>query len=411
MNKRPELLIRLSDSNFKPHIIAITEVKNKKKDSINSAEFNIKGYNLYTNDFQNCSRGVIIYVRNNIKSKQIHYDKTLQEVVTVEIEGQKDTLTISNIYRSPSSSEDNNKSLNNFIENLASKASGRILVVGDFNYNDITWENGTAKSTTSSNFIEVLRENFLIQNVVSPTRARGTDEPHLLDLVISNDSFIDCIEYMAPLGKSDHCVLNIKCNCKVRLENFKPRLDFEKGNYEALKNYLAIDWTETLRTHKGDINGMWNIFKSYLTKGTNQFVPHIKNLTAVKKKWIRPIEATVRIDIKKKNKLWKKYLKLKDKSILEEYKQTSNKIRKKTRAINSEEQLKIAKDCKTNPKKFWNYINSKTKSKDKIGDLVIEEELKPDKVISDNQEKANILCEYFSSVFNKDAGKEDIYGA
>ena len=52
---------------------------------------------MYTNDFQNCSRGVLIYVQNTIKSKQLFCEKPLQEVVTVEIEGKKDTLTISNI--------------------------------------------------------------------------------------------------------------------------------------------------------------------------------------------------------------------------------------------------------------------------------------------------------------------------
>ena len=41
--------------------------------------------------------------------------------------------------------------------------------------------------------------------------------------------------------------------------------------------------------------------------------------------------------------------------------------------------------------------------------MVIAEESRPDKVISDNQVKANMLCDNFSSVFNKDAGKEYLY--
>jgi len=41
-----------------------------------------------------------------------------------------------------------------------------------------------------------------------PTRTRGGDEPHIFDLVLTNDSFIDNIEYLAPLVKSDHSVLN-----------------------------------------------------------------------------------------------------------------------------------------------------------------------------------------------------------
>ena len=34
------------------------------------------------------------YVQNTIKSKQLYYEKPPHEVVTVEIEGQKDTSTI-----------------------------------------------------------------------------------------------------------------------------------------------------------------------------------------------------------------------------------------------------------------------------------------------------------------------------
>ena len=50
------------------------------------------------------------------------------------------------------------------------------MLVGDFHLNDIDWESGTAKNVFSYPFIEVVGDNFLIQNVVSPARARGLDE-------------------------------------------------------------------------------------------------------------------------------------------------------------------------------------------------------------------------------------------
>ena len=55
----------------------------------------------------------------------------------MEIEGQKDTLTVSNIYRSPNNPEDKHENLNNFIDNLATKTSSKILIVGDFNYRNV----------------------------------------------------------------------------------------------------------------------------------------------------------------------------------------------------------------------------------------------------------------------------------
>ena len=42
---------------------------------------------------------------------------------------------------------------------------------------------------------------------MNPTRVRGQNEPHVLDLVLTDDEIIDDIEYLSPLGKSDHAVL------------------------------------------------------------------------------------------------------------------------------------------------------------------------------------------------------------
>ena len=42
------------------------------------------------------------------------------------------------------------------------------------------------------------------------TRARGTDTPHILDLVITDNQSINNIYALAPLGKSDHIMLMIE---------------------------------------------------------------------------------------------------------------------------------------------------------------------------------------------------------
>jgi len=46
----------------------------------------------------------------------------------------------------------------------------------------------------------------------TPTRARGTNTPHMLDLVIVNNSFVEGVKRLAPLGKSDQIVLDIAWN-------------------------------------------------------------------------------------------------------------------------------------------------------------------------------------------------------
>ena len=83
------------------------------------------------------------------------------------------------------------------------------MLVGDFNFNDIDWNIwiSTHNSGPSSQFTDVLRNNFLLQHIDFPTRARGLDSPHILDLVITDKESVENIDYLAPMGKSDHSVL------------------------------------------------------------------------------------------------------------------------------------------------------------------------------------------------------------
>ena len=57
-------------------------------------------------------------------------------------------------------------------------------------------------------------------------------------------------------------------------------------------------------------------------------------------------------------------------------------------------QTAVSQDCKDNPKRFWNYVNSKIKNKDKIGDLLV---VKNDsvEVASTDATKAEALSSFF----------------
>ena len=60
---------------------------------------------------------------------------------------------------------------------------------------------------SSINFLNTLQDNFLLQYVDIPTRGRGLDVPRILDLVISKMEIVTSLEYLAPLGKSDHTII------------------------------------------------------------------------------------------------------------------------------------------------------------------------------------------------------------
>ena len=63
LNKMSELKLLLTTLTVKPHVIAITEVKYKtNKRPFCVSELSLDGYDLYGNDFEKNSRGVLIYV-------------------------------------------------------------------------------------------------------------------------------------------------------------------------------------------------------------------------------------------------------------------------------------------------------------------------------------------------------------
>ena len=93
-----------------------------------------------------------------------------QESVFVEINlNDRDKLLVGCIYRSDNGTEENNNNLRSLIREAASKTYSHILLMGDFNYPNIDWNNWTTKSENTESqqfkFIECIQDNFLCQHV------------------------------------------------------------------------------------------------------------------------------------------------------------------------------------------------------------------------------------------------------
>jgi len=56
-------------------------------------------------------------------------------------------------------------------------------------------------------FIDTIRDCFLYQHIIEPTRSRGGDDPSTIDLPFKNEEMqISTLEHHAP-SKSDHSVI------------------------------------------------------------------------------------------------------------------------------------------------------------------------------------------------------------
>jgi len=134
-----------------------------------------------------------------------------------------------------------------------------MCLVGDFNYKFINWKSWTTSKSENSDeykFIETVRDCYLHQHLLEPTRRRGTDEPSLIDLVFTDEAMhVSDITHHAPLGKSDHSVIAFKFNCYLDYSKPKKRFIYEKANYEGMKNHLnSTNWITNIMQSGGHLN-------------------------------------------------------------------------------------------------------------------------------------------------------------
>ena len=181
---------------------------------------------------------------------QVTYSNVFSEYLVIKIQSAevRNNFVIGCIYRSPSSSPENDDCLQALLNALFTSNNNNCrnntIVVGDFNYPTIDWDRWVCvdNKTSCNKFLETLMDNFLIQNVLSPTRARTSATPHILDLVLTANDIVKDITYMSPLGNSDHSILEIKCdsNCYSNTSTAN-KFNFSKGNFVSLKESLSIN--------------------------------------------------------------------------------------------------------------------------------------------------------------------------
>ena len=408
-NKFSEFQIRIRDQ--KPMIIGVTEVKAKNsKTKPSPSEYKMEWsteYNMFHANLENNEgRGLIMYVHNSLQASELKMVTNFDENLFVKININKnENALVGLIYRSPSN---NNVEQHEKLRSLIAEASNlqytHQLIMGDFNYPQINWEIMSAENDKSEEqkFVECVEDNFLFQAVNKPTRWRGTDNPTILDLILTgNDKNIEDLEYQSPLGKSDHCVLIFNLVCRTLLnENMNPKRRYNKGDYEGIRNDLNnFDWKAYLNADQNNVDETWNKFQEKMKILEEKHIPLSKPRN---KKNSIPLERDVTEVIKEKNRLNKKFIETKDEEVRKKYNKVRNKAGKLVKRARKNYEKNLAKEAKANPKKVWKYINLKSKVKEGIGELCKDVNDPKSTKTNNDREKANILADFFSSVFTKE---------
>jgi len=342
---------------------------------------------------------MILYIKQGIK--YIATNSDIDDMITIQVKlDDGETILFTSIYRSPSTDLQYARRINQVIKDLhEGKQHNYNIVCGDFNYPRIDWENCTSVGEKENEFIETIRDCYLTQLILHPTRGRGLNKATTLDLLLTdNEDVIEDIKIESPLGKSDHALISLTMKVNRTSPNVRQKVLYDKGNYEMMREYLDVNWKEELDDHKNTPNKQWEILQAKINEAQNLFIPtkQIGN----NQKQRRQLDRKTIKKIRRKERIWKLYLQTNDGETYTEYQRLRNQVRKLTRKAKKLQEKLIAKNIRTNPKKFWAYAQSKSKSKVGVSDLYNDETNST--LTNTDTDKAEVLSDFFASVFTKE---------
>ena len=410
VNKKQELKDRITKE--WPDIIGINEVKLKNMNGVELKREEFKPdnekYDIFeVNVEKEGGRGQLLFADKKLNAEEIKINSTAEEVLAIKIDTEKgNSLIVALMYRSPSSTSENNKKIRQAIEEITNMDGSDIIIMGDFNYKEINWEREKGMGKEQDKFIACIQQSLLTQHVKDVTRFRGNDKPSRVDLVLTSDEdMLGEIEIQSPLGKSDHSVLVFNAGLTItRTIKHETKKMYRKANIKGMKEDMGEpDWEEILNPNG---KSMGDIVKEFNVRFNETMDRHIPTCTIDNSKGMRPpLDEKMRELIKQKDKASRKVTDSKKTGSRYEveqaqnnYKKIRNQVRGYSRYRRKEFEKKIAMKAKDNIKEIFSYMNSKSKTRGKIGKICIDPADEKSPKTDDDERKAEIFSKFFISV-------------
>ena len=407
VNKRDDLCMMITGQ--EPDIILLTETIPKAQVlPISPALLDIPGYKIYCNfeprepDLgRSGRRGICIYVKDTLRVSEVSFpDCPFEEQLWLRLPlAGSDHLLLGCVYRSPSGAGDlDTTNLIHLLEHIADSGYSHLLLTGDFNMPQINWELGCSTAPEghySHQFLNCTQDLFLHQHIQEPTRYRQGERSHILDLVFTNEAgMVQNIQYCPGLASSDHVVLRFDLECyTVRHDPQGLHLDYNRANFDQLNNLICdTDWTVGSSM---SLEEKYSAFKMKLNTLVEKSIPVARPKSKKKNLYINRTALKLK---KKKRKLWQEFTHSQDPISHALFARCRNDLRKLTRRLRKDFEQSLAGGVKTNPKAFWQYANSRCKTRSTIENLVDVD----GSMASEDADRARVLNEFFSSVFTSE---------
>ena len=87
----------------------------------------------------------------------------------------------------------------------------------------------------------------------------------------------------------------IETNVFSRGSPLEQKLNYDKGDYEALRSYVNCDWNKEFATADLDVEASWNLLKDKIDSGVKCCIPLTTRFQNTK--WKRPLNDEIREQI------------------------------------------------------------------------------------------------------------------
>ena len=344
--------------------------------------FHLDGYDFFeTHRTTKTGGGVGLFINEKIKFCKrpdlCHLDDYM-ECVTIEVENKsfnmdKDMI-VSVIYRPPNTETGVFvETINAFIEKIKPE-NKYCYLMGDYNINILNF----ATHSATADFVDSMYSYGFFPLINRPTRIT-TSSATIIDNIFTNNLFhagASC-QGIFVTDISDHLpIFHINCCQKISQESdiFVSTRNFSFHNRQSFQNALdETDWEEIYSQH--DTQSAFTRFYSKFTNLYNKHFPFrkIKLRYSNRKPWLTE---ALKQSIRKKNKLYMKYLKIKSAQNESNYKRYKNKLNGLLKIAEKKYFAEKFENNKSNLKKTWSILkgiinkrkNNKTQEKFKLSD-------------------------------------------
>ena len=176
-------------------------------------------------------------------------------------------------------------------------------------------------------------------------------------------------------------------------KNCIEKYDLRRANFRNFRESLR-----TIPVPVGStVDQSWNELKKVFMEIHDICIPKIRISTSGKQNpsWYNE---EIGREVNERKRLYSLSREQQTEEILTTYKQQCRKVKRVVRKAKRDEEIRVARNSKQNPKEFYKHVNSRKPIKNSIGPLKNETE----ELISSEVGMADLLNKYFTSVFTKE---------